>query len=95
MTPEFAGHDRTVGAPKRPFAVQPPLGIAAFLDRAVRMRDPPGAVPAAIDMRSQIAMATITVPTPPMQTAAPWSRACPAAMCRLRRERSAPTPSAR
>ena len=43
---------------------------------------------------SQIAMATITVPTPPMQTAKPSSRACPAAMCRPRRERSAPTPSA-
>ena len=44
---------------------------------------------------NQIAMATITVPTPPMQTAAPWSRACPAPTCRPRQERSAPTQSAR
>ena len=43
---------------------------------------------------SRIAMATIAVPTPPMQTAAPRSRACPAPICGPRRERSAPTPSA-
>ena len=52
MTPELAGHDPARRVAEHPFAMQTPGDITAFLDRAVRMRDPPVAVPRAVDMQA-------------------------------------------
>ena len=52
MTPELAGHDPARRIAEHPFAMQTPGDITAFLDRALRMRDPPAAVPRAVDMRA-------------------------------------------